>query len=144
MLSIGVLVMLITGASALNTGDTISYASGTCPFESDCAETCTKAGYSVIKTSGGTGGGGQFIFTPKSASLGSCSCYSDTYDGTFSGNTFTGEGFTITTTSSSAVLSIPSSSCSVTFNIDGASSSTFKLNVIAGLFSATLVALTLA
>ena len=89
MLSIGMLVMLITGASAvMNTGDTIHYETGTCTFASTCEETCTKDNiYSVTKNSG------SYVFTPKSASLGGCSCTAEPpYVGTFSGDTFTGTG----------------------------------------------------
>merc|ERR1711934_718671 len=136
MLSIGMLVMLITGASAvMNTGDTIHY------------ETGTKDNiYSVTKNSG------SYVFTPKSASLGGCSCTAEPpYVGTFSGDTFTGTGIiggvvqdlTITTTSSTAVLSIPSASCSSTWHIDPASSSGITLNGLLGLISATVIAFVL-
>ena len=148
MLSIGMLVMLITGASAvMNTGDTIHYETGTCTFASTCEETCTKDNiYSVTKNSG------SYVFTPKSASLGGCSCTAEPpYVGTFSGDTFTGTGIiggvvqdlTITTTSSTAVLSIPSASCSSTWHIDPASSSGITLNGLLGLISASVVAFVL-
>ena len=123
-----------------STGDSISYDSGNSLYESTCEEVCTKNGFSIIV------GNDRIVAVPKSASGSTCNCESITFEGTFSGNSFSSSEFIITTTPSTVIWSGSTigGKCSVIFNIDASQSSGVTLTGIFGLNSVIIVALVLA